>query len=274
MSLRRLNYEIDRQLSKLRSLQKENDYNQNQLNKVRQKLDDAVLNLEKIREAADEYRSSLEREVRRETKQLQQQLKELKERGFSKETTKEDLNKKDIARASTLAFFDSLIFAIGNWSNDGQAAPDCELACQSVLFPAVYEKVMQSNEDYYIPEVPSVALEIVRRGRQYIKHIRSICNTSLIEQDAWEEFAPLIQEWWINDALPLLYGARDPAWEETPALTRLDMIEWRDMPASRALHFPLIFDGMELVKTHGDEIREFTGLPEFNKLQVTTRIDP
>jgi hypothetical protein len=35
-----------------------------------------------------------------------------------------------IAKASTLSIFDSIIFAISNWSTDGQTAPDVELACQ------------------------------------------------------------------------------------------------------------------------------------------------
>jgi hypothetical protein len=51
-----------------------------------------------------------------------------------------------------------------------------------------------------------------------------------------------------------------------------DMLKWRHMEASRPLEFPLIFDGMELVKQFGDDIRSSTGLPEFSKLMITTRI--
>ena len=272
MSLRWLDIEIDRHLNKLRALHKENDHVQNQVNKTRQKLDDAIVNLDKIRGAAEAYKIALEREAKREVRGLNARIKELESKAPIQSSVV--ASKTDIDRAATLAFFDSLIFAIGNWSNDGQSAPDCELACQSVLFPAVYEQVMSQNEDYYITKVPAVALEIVRRGREFIKHIRSSCDASLVSENAWNEFAPILQEWWINDALPLLYGARDPAWEEVQLLTLAEITEWRDMPASRALHFPLIFDGMELVKKHGDEIREFTGLPEFNKQQVTTRIEP
>lgn len=272
MSLRWLDIEIDRQLNKLRALQKENDHAQNQVNKTRQKLDDAIVNLDKIRGAAEAYKSATEREAKREVRGLIARIKELESAAPVQSTAV--ISKIDTDRAATLAFFDSLIFAISNWSSDGQSAPDCELACQSVLFPAVYEQVMNQNEDYYITKVPAVALEIVRRGREYVKHIRASCEASLVSENAWTEFAPMLQEWWINDALPLLYGARDPAWEEVQLLTLSEMTEWRDMPASRALHFPLIFDGMELVKKHGDEIREFTGLPEFNKQQVTTRISP
>lgn len=223
-----------------------------------------------IAQAAEKYKEACERELKRAELRFQQELKSREEARALAPLSDEG----DIKKASTLAFFDSLIFAIGNWSNDGQAAFDCELACQSILFPTVYENVMKGNEDYYVAEVPPIALEIVRRGREYIKHIRASCEAPLIDPAAWESFASVIQNWWVGDALPLIYGARDPVWEETTPLSLVEMVEWRDMPASRALHFPLIFDGMELVKQHGDDIRKFTGLPEFNKQQVLTRIDP
>ena len=84
----------------------------------------------------------------------------------------------------------------------------------------------------------------------------------------------MIQEWWVNDALPLLYGARDDDWDNITSKTLTEMLVWRDQPASRALDFPLVWDGMELVKIHSEAIREQSGLPEFNKQQVTTRLDP
>ena len=267
---------IAKEKLKKQLIQQEKDlaYDLDRVEKRRLRIEETKLLLDTLNEAIDQYRQGVEREVRGELRELKRENEQLQKLAGSRESATASVNKVDTDRAATLAFFDSLIFAIGNWSNDGQTAADCELACQSILFPAVYEQVMQSNSDYYITEVPSVALEIVRRGRQYVKHIRTSCDASLVDQGAWDDFAPVLQEWWINDALPLLYGARDPAWEEIQPLTLIEMTEWRDMPASRALHFPLIFDGMELVKKHGDEIREFTGLPEFNKQQVTTRLEP
>lgn len=267
---------IAKEKLKKQLIQQEKDlaYDLDRVEKRRLRIEETKLLLDTLNEAIDQYRQGVEREVRGELRELKRENEQLQKLAGSRERTTASVNKADTDRAATLAFFDSLVFAIGNWSNDGQTAADCELACQSILFPAVYEQVMQSNSDYYITEVPSVALEIVRRGRQYVKHIRTSCDASLVDQGAWDDFAPVLQEWWINDALPLLYGARDPAWEEIQPLTLIEMTEWRDMPASRALHFPLIFDGMELVKKHGDEIREFTGLPEFNKQQVTTRLEP
>ena len=177
-------------------------------------------------------------------------------------------------RASTLAIFDSIVFAISNWSNEGDAAPDFELACQSILFPVIYERVMKGEDDYYMEEVPSTAYEVVAMGREFVKHLRNICNASLVDEKAWETHAPSVQRWWVNDALPHLYGARADEWAEDKPFSLLEVQEWKAQPAARALHFPLIFDGYELVEKHRDQIRETTGLPEFNKQTLQTRLQP
>ena len=177
-------------------------------------------------------------------------------------------------RASTLAIFDSIVFAMSNWSNEGDTAPDFELACQSVLFPTIYERVMKSEDDYYIEEVPVSALEVVKRGREYIKMLRDTAQASLVDPEVWENYAPMVQEWWVNDALPLLYGARSDEWDADTPFSLLEVQAWKSQPASRALRFPLLFDGMELVEKNRDQIRETTGLPEFNKQTLQTRINP
>lgn len=177
-------------------------------------------------------------------------------------------------KAATLAIYDSIIFAISNWSTEGDIAPDFELACQATLFPTIYERVMKGEDDYYIEEVPSSALEVVKRGREYVKMLRETCNASLVDTDVWKNYAPMVHEWWINDALPLLYGARAEDWDKDTPLSLLEVQSWKQQPASRALHFPLIFDGMELVGKHRDQIRENTGLPEFNKQTLQTRLQP
>ena len=177
-------------------------------------------------------------------------------------------------RAATLAILDSVIFAIGNWSTEGDTAPDFELACQSVLFPTIYERVMNGEDDYFLEEVPVSAMEVVKRGREYVKMLRSTCEGSLVAPEVWESQAGMIQEWWIRDALPLLYGARSEDWDNDTPLSLIEVLEWRDQPASRALHFPLIFDGMALVEKSRDQIRETTNLPEFNKNTLQTRLQP
>lgn len=210
-----------------------------------------------------------ERELKLATKRAKASRESLEaDSQLQRETTAVD------PRASTLAIFDSIVFAMSNWSNEGDTAPDFELACQSVLFPTIYERVMKNEDDYYIEEVPTSALEVVKRGREYVKMLRDTAQASLVDPEVWESYAPMIQEWWVNDALPLLYGARSEEWDADTPFSLLEVQAWKSQPASRALRFPLLFDGMELVEKNRDQIRETTGLPEFNKQTLLTRLQP
>ena len=178
-----------------------------------------------------------------------------------------------LVKASTIAIFDSILFAIENWSTDGDTAPDFSLACQAVLFPLVYDQVMNGNEHYFLKQVPVASLEVVKRGREYVKFIRDTCQVGLTDTVAWSQYVPMIGKWWVNDALPLLYGARDPMWERSSPLTLEAIMSWRDQPASRALEFPLVFDAMDLLDRHREEIRETTHLPDFTRETLNTRLE-
>ena len=227
-----------------------------------------------INEAAESYRIAAEKEAKKEMRQMMQEHKEALALLNAKKASSPSFSKGEVEKASTLAILDSIIFAISNWSTEGDTAPDFELACQSVLFPTIYERVMKGEDDYYIEEVPVSALEVVKRGREYVKMLRDTAHASLVDPNVWESYAPMVQEWWVNDALPLLYGARSEEWDEDVAFSLFQVQEWKSQPASRALNFPLLFDGMELVEKHRDQIRETTGLPEFNKQTLQTRINP
>ena len=236
-----------------------------------------ISNLETLKSqldiAVESYKSAIERETKAPLRQMEKELEAAKAAAAQGPPLDDD-NKEGLEKAKTIAIFDSILFAISNWSMDGQTAPDVELACQSVLFPVVYERLMKGNTDYIIHTVPASAMEVVRRGREQVKYLRSVSEAGLANPDTWNEHANMIQQWWVRDALPLLYGARDDSWEHDAVLSLTEMLEWRDQPASRALHFPLIFDGMELVDRYGNDIREFTGLPEFNKNTIETRLQP
>ena len=140
-----------------------------------------------------------------------------------------------------------------------------------ILFPLVYEQVMEGNEDYYIDKFPPISMEVVRRGRSFVQWLREELPTALNSQEVWDSHAKEVQSWWVNDGLPLLYGARDPNWEIGKAYSFEDMVKWRDLPASRVLEFPLISDGMDLVTKHMDSVRDSVGLKNFNQQQIQTR---
>jgi len=222
------------------------------------------------------YKSSLEREATRKERMLEREIKSLREElaMVATQSPTPVADSQDVAKATTLAIFDSILFAISNWSTNGDIAPDFEVASQASLFPMVYERVMKGDEEaYLLSSVPPSAYEVVRRGREYVKHFRESCDYSLLEPGVWYEKSKLIHEWWVQDALPLLYGERDEQWEIDSPFTLEEMLNWRDNPANRPISFPSIFDGMELVEKHRDQIRDQSGLPEFNKTTIQTRLE-
>lgn len=178
-----------------------------------------------------------------------------------------------VEKAKTLAIFDAIIASISNWSTDGQTAPDIELIFQSVLFPLVYEPVCKGNEDYYLQEVPHIAFEVVKRGREFVAALRGEFPSVINNKETWEKYAPNIQEWIINDALPLIYGARDENWQIKKAYKFSSMLVWRDEPHQRIMDFPLVYDGMELVANRSEQIRS-TGIAKFEFETLSTRIEP
>jgi hypothetical protein len=177
-----------------------------------------------------------------------------------------------ISRAKTFAIFDSILFAIENWATDDSPASDFTIISQSVLFPVVLEKVSRNDEDYYLTEVPTGALEVVRRGREFIQQYRQDDKITMLDPNVFPIVQAELQDWWTRDALGLLYGATDHHWQKEEPFSFEQMNRWRMMEAARPLEFPLLFDGMELVQRYGDEIREETGLPDFSRTAMKLRL--
>jgi hypothetical protein len=131
-----------------------------------------------------------------------------------------------------------------------------------------------SKEAYILDEVPPAALEVVKRGREWVRYFRQTCERSLVDPSTWSEHTQSVADWWLKDGLPLIYGSRDEDWDLDEPFSQQEMIAWRDFPANRPLAFPLIFDGMEAVSRYSDRIREETGLPLFNQRATKTRLEP
>ncbi|MGI9458472.1 MAG: hypothetical protein ACR2NF_00600 [Pirellulales bacterium] len=206
-------------------------------------------------------------------KEKDKEIEELKAKLENMSNEEPEPEDPDLVKAQTIAIFDSILFAIENWSTDGDTAPDFSLACQAVLFPLVYQQVMNGNEHYFLKKVPEASLEVVKRGREYVKFVRDTCQVGLTDPVAWSQYVPMVSKWWVNDALPLLYGARDDVWEKSSPLSLEDITAWKDQPASRALKFPLVFDAMDLLDRYGNEIREKTNLPDFTRDTLNTRLE-
>jgi len=228
-----------------------------------------------IQRGVEAYKAHVDRLSNSEARRLRKQIKDLETRleVSGQKVENVTVNRVEVNKAKTLAIFDAILFNISNWSESGDTAPDFELASQAVLFPTVYERVMKGEEAYLLDAIPVSALEVVKRGREWVRYFREVCPLSLVDPTTWKDNIESVRSWWVNDALALIYEARDPAWEADAPFALTEMIAWRDYPANRALSFPLIYDGMGCVERHRDHVREETGLPDFNKTAIQTRLE-
>lgn len=275
-----LDYELTRFLSRKSALANQIKGLETDFQVKVRKLEEALGKLDEVQDrillATSAYKKQVERAASADLRRAQRRIKELEKQLETKglDQVRNDTDIAAVAKGRTLAIFDSILFNISNWSTAGDTAPDFELASQAILFPAVYEHVMTGTDEYLLDQVPTGALEVIRRGRQWVKHLRETCERSLADPEVWQQYQTTITNWWLNDALPIIYEERNPDWDDIDPFSQQEMIAWRDFPANRALSFPLIFDGMELVRNYRDEIRETSGIPELDKRAVQTRLEP
>ena len=253
---------------------------QKKMSSAYHRVNEAMRYLERVIESAGECLQALEDEVpraiARDEKRFKKYLEEykaklLREHSREQAASLSEIEQIAVTQARTIAIFESILFAIENWATDDVPATDFTPVAQAVLFKAVYVPVMCGNTDYYMGVVPFSATEVVKRGREYVKALRSESQTPLTDT-SMQLTAQQYQQWWINDALVLLYGDRDPEWEETKPHTLEEMELWKSTDMDKTMHFPKIFDAFELTRKYGDEIRESSGLPDFTKQIMQTRL--
>jgi len=174
-------------------------------------------------------------------------------------------------QARTVRVIDSVVFAISNWSKDGDTAPDVAQAIQSVVYPSALARLM-SGDDYTLNLEPETMLKVTREGHALIQSLRDKADVAITNsQSTWDEHAPLIQDWVKSSMLPALYGATDERWQNDTPYTFEQINAWTRQTASRALDFPLVFDAFELSFSPDQADRE--AMAEFNNASVACRID-
>ena len=220
----------------------------------------------------ESYESAVVKKYERVITKMQEQIAQL-EKQIAKGGGVITTNDVTLSKVVTIAIFDAILSAITSWSKDGDQASDVEAASQTVIFPCVYERVMAGDDPaYLLDEVPHSAELVVQRGREFVRWIRGECETHITSPSAWETYAPKIQEWWLNDGLPLLYGEADPDWEEDTPYS-LEQIEvWRNNPVDRVMAFPKIHDAMDLLQKHRAEVNSKIKLQDFNRTTAQTRL--
>ena len=234
------------------------------LSKLRIQIEEFGADLEKIDTKfenvlaqAEIYKSKLEREMGREVRRLERELL-LLSKSVKGNPSLPPASETDLKVASTVGIFDTILRHM--CSN----AEDFRLASEAFLFPSVYERVMDGAEDaYFLEEVPPAAILVISRGKEYIKWIREEYDTHITDPETWPNAVDYVVEWWRNDALPMMYGARDEQWDIDVPLSLQEILLWKESPAERPLNFSKVFDAYEIYRKHKDETHGTSGLREF-----------
>jgi hypothetical protein len=234
------------------------------LSKLRIQVEEFSSDLEKIDTKfenvlaqAEIYKSKLEREMGREVRRLEKELELLRKSG-SGVMTPNEISESDLKVASTVGVFDTIL------RHMCPGAEDFRLASEAFLFPAVFERVIDGVEEaYFLSEVPPSAILVIQRGKEYIKWIREEYDTHVTDPDTWQHAIDYVVEWWRNDALPLIYGARDEQWDIDIPYSLPEILQWRESPGDRPLNFPKIFDAYEIYRKHKDQVYATTGIRDF-----------
>lgn len=235
------------------------------LSKVRIQLDDLAADIEKIDtkfenvlSQAEVYKAKLEREMGREVRRLERELALLR-KTTTGVTAPFEATKSDLKVASTIGIFDTLL------RHMCEGAEDFRLASEAFLFPAVYDRVMEGNEEaYFLEEIPASAVLVIDRGKKYVEWVRREYNTHITDPETWNPCINTLVDWWRNDALPLLYGCRDEQWDIDLPLSLTEMLLWRESPRDRPLNFPRIFDAYEIYRRYKDDVYKSSGIRDFD----------
>jgi hypothetical protein len=169
----------------------------------------------------------------------------------------EETPQEDLEIGATIGIFDIIIRAMSKDSDDFR------LACESILFPSVFERVVCKEQSYVFKAVPDAAHIVIQQGKDTLDWLREEFETHLTDPTAWPIASDLIADWWLKTALPLLYGSRDKRWDEDKPLSYCEMETWRDSPLERITRFPSISAAYRCYMVNKDEIHENLGLAEF-----------
>ena len=220
-------------------------------------LDKIDTKFENVLSQAEIYKAKLEREMGREVRRLERELTLLRA-GVKSPSNGDSTNEVDLKVAATVGIFDTILRHMCT------NAEDFRLASEAFLFPTVFDRVMDGSEDaYYLEELPTAAPLVIQRGKSYINWIRSQHSTHITDPETWSNSINHIVDWWRNDALPMISGARDEQWDIDMPFTLQEILLWKETPGDRPLNFPKIFDAYEIYRKHKDEIYGTTGLREF-----------
>lgn len=222
-------------------------------------VDEVDARLEKVVDSSEIYKAKLIRENGREIKRLEKEVEDLNKKLCESTGQPQGTSLEVLKIASTMTVLESILLHIC------ESAPDFQLMSYSFLFPAVVERVVRGDDGaYFIDEIPVSSSEVIRRGKEHLKWIRSECDTHVTDPESWDKYQGVVCDWWRNDALPMLYGSRDEQWDDDLPLSLVEMKSWQSDPSSRPIYFSGVFDAYEVYRKHKDEVYESCGARDFD----------
>ena len=244
------------------NLIQELDDEREKINKHLEKIESTVSKLEAN---LDAYKNTLEKESRAETKKLKDRVEELESYIDSLEIIEADgEEEKDEAhyyRAKTLAFLEKVILLISKWSNTEENSLDFENVSKAVLIPSVYLKVAKYDYKYLLRELPPNLDKIIVDGRGHIAQLReAYSKVSLDSKSIWEETTFHVKAWWIDEALPKIFGFIDLKWEGDPIMDWDSYRKWDKDEMAQVRMYPPIYDTIYSQGVYSDLTEDLTTL--------------
>lgn len=244
------------------------------LNHLRTSLEDLALEVERIDNKFDKldhesemHRLRLVRTYERRLKLNEKEIRDsfLKDYFDSLKYSEEDqVTTASVDKvANTASIMECFVNLISN-GNEG-----FELMSRSVIFPCVYEKLLNSESGtYFLERVPEDASLMVDLGRDFVEKVSSKTNLYLSTESAWNQLSGEVQEWWKTEVLPFIYEHKEVDFSD-PAWSFSKMQDWREDRGTRETDFPSMYDVFYSLRTHREEVASVNGV---NALEVEVRL--
>ncbi|ATW62760.1 hypothetical protein SCBWM1_gp76 [Synechococcus phage S-CBWM1] len=212
-------------------------------------LEKRVTSLDNIVPAMEDY---VQREAGKELRALERENAELR----SLVKLKKEIDHHGVEIGCTWAFYDFMFNHISQ-NNKG-----IRMMLNGAIFSSVIKKLMEGKSSLIVTPMPSAFLNVIAEGREMVSDILAEAKTSLVQEESWNSYAPLLQEWVHKEMIPNTLGYT----LEEPELSGYDdMVLWEECPEMRDTYFPEVFDCVDLYRKNKEAIFTELGLPEAEK---------
>jgi hypothetical protein len=183
----------------------------------------------------DSTRDQLEREANKENKELRREIAELKRLV----SLKEAIDHHGIAIGSTVAVFEFLFGHISSGSDP------IKRMLNSATYESIIPSIMDGDESLILDRLPTDYVSLISEGKDMLVMIMEDAESSLVSEEMWNKYAPVVQNWVHETLIPMGFGFK---LEEPKMMSYENMLLWVNCPADRNSFFPELFDALELYR--------------------------